>query len=304
MPEALVELLPLALLFFALALVSSSQAIVKAIFDPLIAVVGKIPFLGDAIGSALSAMAQAIDNALGTAYNKIDALIGKSWHLLAEQMNWLWEEIQRHANLLEIASPLIAELVNAYHAIRSLAHTAAHEISHVGGLLRTLEQEFHGIEHRVKTLEREIAHGIGHDLRIGLKKTEKEVAHLENDVIPAIRTAEADAANAISNLYDWVRGKADIIGAGTLAAAVTAALAVIGNGWLACKENPFSKSKNPCGLWADLAQFLPLIGLLAIAFDFPEFVNAAETVAEAIGGAVGGIEGTFALSLPPLPPPE
>lgn len=266
MPEALVELIPLALLFFALALVMVSKQLVHAIFDPLIATAGRIPLLGGIISSALSVMVQGIDSALGTAYRKLDALIGASWHLLAVQMDWLWDELKRHANLLAIVSPLLSEALFAIEHLRNLVHGAVHSAEHFLGRIRALEREFHGIEHRVKSLEHDLTKGIGHDLRTAVHETEKEVAHIEHKALPAIRAADAQADTAIGHLYDWIRGKADIIGAGTFVGAVTAVLSLVGLDWLACRSRSNVNGKSGCALWNDLESLLGLaFATLAVA---------------------------------------
>lgn len=62
-----------------------------------------------------------------------------------------------------------------------------------------------------------------------------------------------------------------------------------------------SKVKGICGTdpaaWANL---LAGAGFLAIALDFQEFVDAAETVAEGIGAAIGELERPFLGTAPPL----
>ena len=303
MPVVLPELVWFALLLFSFAVVYACRHLVEALFQPIIAVVGSIPGLGGALSGALSKIEQAISDAFGVVEGKIDAAIGASWHLTARYMDELWHAVENHASdiltLAQIVAPfgsVIAVVRNTAHALESAFHGIEHGV-------KELRQLWRGIEARVKRLEHDLTRGIGHDLRLSLKADEQELDHLRHKVIPSLRAADATAEGEISNLYDWAKGKASLLGIGTFAAAITAVVASIGNGWLSCKENPFSQSKNPCGLWGDLAKFLPFLGLLALSFDFPEFVKAADTVAEFIGPAVSSIEGAVITKLDPLPPP-
>ena len=283
----------------ALALAYLSLKIVQALFGPLTG----LPAVGSLIAKAEHAIAQSVADACGLVFGPVDKLIGNSLHGLAELVSRLANVIRTHAQVLADTAALVLGLSLAFNAVKSLAHDLEKRWHGIEAGVKSLTREFRGIEHRVKALERELTKGIGHDLRISVAGLEHEVFKVERPAIRSLRHAEADAQSAIENLYDWLRGKADIVGLGTLAGVIAAAIAAVGNGWLGCKENPFSSSDNPCGLWANLARFLPFLGLLAIGFDFPEFVQAAETVAQGIGDAVGKIEGTFALELEPLPPP-
>jgi hypothetical protein len=304
MPEAVPELVWFSLLFFAFAFVWSARKLLAAMFDPFISVLAHIPLFGGFSADFLKKMEQDIDNKLGSIEHGIDALMGASFHRFVELNEWLWREFKKHTLIGQLLSAEYSALTHAYEYLRGLAHRAVAVAESIPHSVRQLEREYHGIEHRVKTIEREIAHGIGDDVLPRLKTLDREIDRLEHKTIPAIRAAERDAEAAISDLYEWAKGKASLLGVGTFSLAVAAALAALGLGWLRCSNNPFSKSKAPCSLWDDLAKLLGLAGLLAIAFDFQEFVDAAETVASGIGGAVTSIEGTFPLALPPLPPPN
>src|SRR5262249_24743452 len=155
-----------------------------------------------------------------------------------------------------------------------------------------------------KAIERDISRGIGDDVLPRLKTLDREISKLLHKTIPSIRAAERDADAAISDLYEWAKGKASLIGVGTFSLAVATALTALGLGWLRCSNNPFSKSKNACGLWDVLSKVLGLAGLLAVGFTFQEFVDAASEVAGGIGTFVGDLEAPFVTPLPPLPPPE
>lgn len=304
MPVVLPELVWFALLLFSFAVVYAARHLVEALFKPIIAVVGSIPGLGGALSGVLSKIEQAISDAFGVVESKIDTAIGTSWHLTARYMDELWHAVENHSRDILTLAELVAPFGSVIAAVKNTAHAvegALHGIEHG---VRDLRQLWHGIEARVKQLEHDLTRGIGHDLRLSLKADEKALAHLEHKVIPALRGDVATAEGEIGNLYDWAKGKADLIGIGTFAVAVSAALASLGFGWLKCPQLNALNNKRGCGLWSVLDKLIGLAGLLVIGFDFEEFVDAAEIVANGIGDAVAGIEGSFPLALPPLPPPE
>lgn len=293
------EIGALGLALFCLALALAAAVVVKAIID----FSGGLPVIGSAIKAVLNPLAHALSWAAGQLESGVDAILGATFHTLAKVLEWTFDYYKSQAALL-----------------LQLAHLVGGQLSHSSGLaarvlrlekvwhgiesgVKTLNREYHGIDRRVNKLERELAKGIGHDLRITVAGLESEVNTLEKHVVPGLRQGIKTAEGEVTQLENFIKAIPGTRYLEWAAGIVAAGLATFGNGWLSCKENPFSSSRNPCGLWADFARFLPLLGLLAIGFDFPEFVQAAETVAQGIGGAVGAIEGTFALELPPLPPP-
>ena len=288
---ALGPLVALAVLLVAFGLVFVVRRFVRAIFGPIIAVASKVPGLGGVLSSALHAIEQAISNALGSAEHAIEHAMASSWHLLARYMDWLWREIRGNAYLLEHTLAGLVPLVAAYHLIRNLAHRlekAWHGIEHG---VKTLTKALHGIEHRVRSLERDLAKGIGHDLRLTVKALDKELHRVENKVIPAIQSAEADTQSALDNLYEWAKGKASLVGVGTFATAVTAVLAAVGLDWLACRSRDNVNGKKGCGLWDDIEGLLGLAVATAIAVDFEQFVHDAQAATEATIGAVKDVSG-------------
>lgn len=284
----------------ALALAYLSLKIVQALFGPLTG----IPAIGSAIKSAERAIAQSIASACGAIFGPVDGLIGGSLHAIASLIRGVASQIRAHARLIEEVSGLAAALAFAYHGVKNLGRDLHNVAKGIDAKVKTLEREFHGIEHGVRQLERDITKGIGHDLRAQVRALDKELAHIEHGVVPSLREAEAEAATAISNLYAWARGKADLIGIGTFAGAIAVALSALGLDWIKCREGQNLYKQHGCGMWNLIGNLLGLAGFLTIAFDFQEFVDASEEVATFIGGAVSEFEGAFPLSLPPLPPPQ
>ena len=129
-----------------------------------------------------------------------------------------------------------------------------------------------------------------------------------NKALERDQTKTRDAVTSLEDgaieTFKWIRAHPLTATTGVFAGAVSIALARLGLGALRCDNFKNLLRNYGCGLGTLLGRLLPLAILLGTAFDFPEFVHAAEVVAEGIGEAVGKIEGTFSLSLPPLPPPE
>ena len=140
---------------------------------------------------------------------------------------------------------------------------------------------------------------IPHDIA-QLRERNKALEKGQTTTNDAVRSLEDGAIDT----FKWIRAHPLTATTGVFAGAVSIALARLGLGALRCNNFKNLLRNYGCGLGTLLGRLLPLAILLGTAFDFPEFVHAAEVVAEGIGEAVGKIEGTFALSLPPLPPPE
>lgn len=266
----------------ALALAYLALKIVQALFGPL----GGIPVVGSKIVALEHAIAQSIASACGSIVHPVDVAVGRSLAGVAGLVNRAARFFRDTGGALLGVSALTVALAEAYHAIRAVAHSLHSRFAGIESGVKSLEREFHGIEHRVKTLEHEVTKGIGHDLRIGLAQTEKEVAHIEHRVIPSLRTAEADAEHAISNLYDWIRGKADILGAGTFVGAVTAVLSLVGLDWLACRSRSNVNGKSGCALWNDLEALLQTAIIGAEIASLAELIAVAQKVTpDVVSGA-------------------
>jgi DNA-binding transcriptional MerR regulator len=252
-------------------------------------------------------MEQAISNALGSVEHGIDSLIGASWHRFAELTSWLWSEFKRHADLILTTASYVVGLGFSVEAIRTLVHDLSHHRVVQSAQVKTLERELHGIEEGVRDLQQEIGRGIGHDLRIQVGQLETELGTITSTTIPAIQAAESDAASAISNLYDWAKGKAALLGVGTISAAVATALGVLGLGQLTCPGFLKNLGHRGCGLWNDLESVL---GLLADVLIIASICDVLPWLTEGVDTlGIGLVEGIHAAGLsacsgsyPPPPP--
>ena len=190
------------------------------------------------------------------------------------------------------AAPALARAkVADRHATRAL--TIGHSNTRALGRYRTqtnarLKADAHAID---VTLPRDIA---------GVSKREEALSRDQ----AKLRERTTSLENGATKTFEWIRTHPLSVVTGVFAGAVAVALGRMGLGGLRCKNFTNLLRNYGCGLGTLLGRLLPLAVLLGIGFDFPEFVKSARLVASGIGDAVAGIEGTFALELPPLPPPE
>lgn len=267
----------------ALALAYLSLLLVKALFGPL----GGIPVVGSKIAALEHAISQSVANACGSVVRPVDVAVGKSLAGIAGLVNRVAGFVGDVGRVIFGTAETVAALVYAFSGVRALAHELHGAFRGIEHGVKTLEREFHGIEHRIKALEHDLTKGIGHDLRLALHQTEKEVAHIEHKALPAIRAADAQADAAINHLYDWIRGKADIIGAGTFVGAVTAVLSLVGLDWLACRSRSNVNGKSGCALWNDLEALLQTAIIGAEIATLTELIEVAQKVTPDV---VSGVE--------------
>src|SRR5207302_10643121 len=78
--------------------------------------------------------------------------------------------------------------------------------------------------------------------------------------------------------WDWLRSHPLSAATGVFAGAVAVALGRLGLGWLRCRSNPFTRSKNPCGLWADLGALLGLTTAALLATDLERLAKEMQAV--------------------------
>lgn len=214
------------------------------------------PFIGGWIANKAALVEQTVVHALGEAFAGIDSFIGASLHALARLLDFFWGTITGTAHALRELAHDHLRLSSAVHALLHKAHAVARAAHGIDRVLRDVVKKYHGIEHRVKTLEHDVTKGIGHDLRLHVKALERELDHVDHEVVPSLRHAEAQADAAIDNLYEWARGKASLLGVGTFAFAVAAALADLGLGFLKCSAWRGVGRRLTCGMGAFLLDLL------------------------------------------------
>lgn len=251
-----------------------------------------VPGIGGLIASAARAIGHGISVAFSAILGGVESIVGGTFHAAASLFDLTWHVIRGGPAVIAQIARVVGTLayhVTGLHALVVYVHSFVHEINRV---VTRLNREYVGIEHGIKTIEHELAKGIGEDLIPRVKHLERKLAHIENKTIPAIEgvagQAEADAQTALGkiNAIPWnVNWK-------TWADAITAGLSLVGLHWLFCRLNPFNRNDNACGQLGDLADLLGLIVAVEAALDFDALVHECQDVAEV---AATGIMDVFGL---------
>lgn len=273
-PLVALDVLVVALWCLAVALA------IALVMDKLSGILAGVPWVGGKLSDAVKGMAKAISNAAGTLLGGIDHLVGAAWHALARYMDKLFGQIAAQSSVLLHMARIVGHLVYTHSGI-SAAVRAATRLAHAA-LKRThvLEREYHGIEHRVRRIERELAGGIGDDVRAELKALERELQGIEKRVIPGLRQGIQAAEGEVSDLERWLGVKAGLSTKDWATALVLTALGALGLGGLRCDSLGNVLGKRGCGLWSDLDELLGLAALAVGALNFEELVRTAQGLTE------------------------
>lgn len=290
MPEiALPELIFYALLFLTIAFAFAARKLTQALFGWLISALSSIPLIGGKLAAPFSGAERAIVGACASIESGCDRIMGASWHATARLMDWTWKEIRSHAAALaEMATPLGA-LITLYHGLRALVHSFASVAHGAASEIRTLTREYHGIEHRVKSLEHAIGAGIGADVLPRIKTLEREVAHVEGKVIPAVEGAETALQNDVTALGEYVRANYLSSATDAVTAAVVVALSALGLSGLRCNGLLNSLKNRGCGLWNGLEDLLGLFVDAVILTDLCAILPDAVKFFGLVEGELTGI---------------
>lgn len=240
----------------------------------------KIPWVGGSIANAAEGIAKAIAHACGVAFGGIDHAIGVSFHAVAGFLGRSWHEFRSHAHAILQIATVLELVVSALHHLRALIHSINGPLHTVLHRFVQIGRELHGIEHRVKTLEREIGRGIGHDVRIRIKALEKEYTGLRDRVIPDLRSAVNVAEGDLANLRQWLGVKTGISYKEWAIALATTLLASIGLGGLRCNSLSNNLDKRGCSMWGALDDLLGLVALGIAAGEFETLIHEAQELTE------------------------
>lgn len=268
-----VPLVALDVLVVALWCIAVALAI-ALVMDKLSAILAGVPWVGGKLSDAVKSMAQVITNAAGTIEGGIDHLIGGAWHALARYMDHLWSQFVGHSAVLLHVARIVGHLVHANAASRAFVKAVAYAAHAALRLADKLERQYHGIEHRVRTIERELGRGIGNDVRARVKALEQELTGIEQGVIPGLRQGIKAAEGEVTDLERWLGIKAGVSNLEWAQALVLTALGALGLSGLRCSTLGSLFGKRGCGLWQGLDD---LLGLL---FDAALFVDLCALLPE------------------------
>jgi hypothetical protein len=273
---ALVEIIPVLVALACLLLAAILAVLLTALIRSIAGVVGKVPFLGDAIVGGLTRIEQAVWHALGVAFHDVDKLIGAMLHADARLLDWTWNSIRRQAALAAHMSAVLGGHIYDVSGLRSIVHGLQRSWHGIEHGVKTLTREYHGLDRRVKALEHTIGHGIGNDVRTSvhdLVKWEKAAkAQLKADekaitqTLPGELTQLENFIKAIpgTRYLDWAAG---IVAAG------------LGLEVLKLFKCPTFLSKTlgrGCGLWNGLED------LFGLFLDALIFVDLCAVIPEAV----------------------
>lgn len=233
------------------------------IIHGLFLLLNRIPGFSAIFGGLELSIEHAINSAIGSAVHTAQEVVGVAWHHLARYTDRVWNSIVTGQSVNATAAKVAEVHAGAITKLGSrLNHFQTYQATHAARV-GTLERELKGIEGEIKTLKREVGKGIGHDLRIHIKALEREVDNINTQTVPSLRAKDGTLTGELSNLYDWAKGKASLLGVGTFAFAVAAAIGL--NAWNMIRCAGFGNFWNnrKCGLWSDLES---LLGLFADTF--------------------------------------
>jgi hypothetical protein len=262
---------------FALCLLCVYLA--KALFGTAEGAVGWIPWFGKVATRSLTSIEQKIVAFMSQAAATSDAKMGAALHELARVIDWIGEEINRHANLIE--------LLAGATGLSSLQQAIAQLLRHSKAAQATAT-------HALKTaiaIPRTIQHGIGEDVLPRIKSLERTIGGVIAHDLPGLRNADGILFRGIDDLRKWVRHHTLLAGTLGFTAAVAWALARLGAGWTRC-NNWNRIGKHVCGLPTSLIEDVLGLSLAFLAVVDPVVIaEAAITTEDAISGLVEKVAG-------------
>lgn len=297
----------------ALAFCLLATYIARALFGTLKGAVGWIPFLGRVSSQPITSVEQKIVSFLSGAAQSADAKMGAAFHELARVIDWLGEEIARHANLLATLATLIVGqsfvgtihlAINAVRAlVRGVGHTASVAI------------------HRIETLEKRLARQAVADVLPRVGRLEREIGHAVEWDIPALRRRSVTIERSLDRLWQRIRRLDKVIVDTAFVGAVAVALGRMGLGWLRCNSVRNIGKRLGCGGFGALEGLLFEAGVAVLATDICDVAGVTAEAAMVlrpvlmelvdVENALVGCHGATrppalrlsALSLPPVPDP-
>lgn len=236
----------------------------KAFFGAANSSVGWIPYLGKVATRSLTSIEQKIVSFMSEAAAHLDAKMGAALHDLARVVDWLGEEIRRHANLLEILAGILAGTAGV-----GLVTSAIQNLLHHSRVAKAVAQQ---AARKAVAVGHAVERGIGADVLPRIKSLEREYADVISLDLPAIRARDRVLGHTVGSVWEWVRRHTLVAGSLATTAAVAWALARVGGSWIRC-NNWGRVGRKVCGLpgsWVD--------DLLALVADFLLLENICQVI--------------------------
>lgn len=250
----------------------------KALFGAADSAVAWIPLFGKVVSRSLTSVEHKIVSFMSQAAAASDAKMGAALHELARVIDWIGEELHRHANLIELLAGLLAGTAGIGLVQKAIADLLRHSQTAQATATRAL--------HTAIALPRTVGRGIRADVLPRVKALERTVGGVIAHDLPGLHAADRTIWRGIDDLRKWVRTHA--LTAGTLAftAAVAWALARLGGGWIRCR-NWNRIGKHVCGLPSNLIEDILGLSLALLAVVDPVVIaEAAIKTEDTINGLV------------------
>lgn len=274
----LVPLSRVSALFVVLGLIACVTAFVNAIFNFGTGLVGWIPFVGRIVSAPLHSIQRHITDRLGKWEVGIDASMGGFFHALTIAVNQLATGEAEAA----WATMLTAKAVGALHsAVRALPSTGS-----VVTKTTTVIKRVNVITTKVVHVGKIAAHAAPGALVRTVGAIAGEVEHVIEWDIPRLRARTKALEGRLGRLAHTIRAHARPLVGAALTAALVAALARIGAGWVRC-TNVKRLGKSACGLNDNLLESM-LAGALVVASSV-SIVELAKACQEIEGACEDGV---------------
>src|SRR5437764_1217825 len=226
--DALAILGPLAGALFIVGCIYVIDHFIRALFGTVSGAVGWIPFVGKIISAPIHAIEQKVTHSLGSAERRFDAYIATSWHKLGMLVRHIGRELEDAAKLA-LGVALALTLLPTKALVHYLIRVATRPLR---AGIHTLEREYKGIEHGVKTLDRELDHVVIPRLRAA----EHAIEGVIEPELAGVRARERALEHGAVSTWEWIRRHPFSVASAAFAAAVAVALGRLGAGWIRCRN--------------------------------------------------------------------
>jgi len=242
----------------------------KLVLHPLADTIRRIWVVGGPLAGLLDGLDSLLYKVARALVGGGDKIIGLMFHVMAEQLNWFWEQVKRYSILFNVIS---ASLLLAHRAVIALEHELHGHHINLKGIndeLKRIEKKFHGIESGIKDLSKlllafggidAVIHLLHHLL--GLRKWVKgQIADVNRGLL-GLQGSIADLKRFLGvkpglNYLEWAAG------------IVTAVIGIEAVNLFKCPTWLNKTAGRGCGLWNGIED---LFGFLADLFIFTHFCD-------------------------------